>query len=115
MKKLILPFVLCLAVMLSIVEASFSQQLPLFSQYMLNDYFQNPAVAGSRPYFDAVSANRLQWAGITDAPRTYALSMQGPIRQKNMGVGGYLFTDMVGPTRRIGISGSYAYHIKANE
>lgn len=90
----------------------FAQQLPLFSQYMLNDYFQNPAVAGSRPYFDAISANRLQWAGITDAPRTYALSMNGPIKSKNMGVGGYLFTDVAGPTRRIGFSGSYAYHIK---
>ncbi|TAL59619.1 MAG: type IX secretion system membrane protein PorP/SprF [Bacteroidetes bacterium] len=93
----------------------FAQQLPLFSQYMLNDYFQNPAVAGSRPFFDAVSANRLQWMGITDAPRTYALSLQGPIKAKNMGVGGYLFTDVAGPTRRIGFSGSYAYHLKVND
>ncbi len=89
-----------------------AQQLPLFSQYMLNDYFQNPAVAGSRPYFDAVSANRLQWMGITDAPRTYALSLHGPIKGKNMGLGGYLFTDVAGPSRRIGFSGSYAYHLK---
>jgi type IX secretion system PorP/SprF family membrane protein len=93
----------------------FAQQLPLFSQFMLNDYFLNPAVAGSRPYFDAVSANRLQWIGITDAPRTYALSMQGPLKAKNMGVGGYLFTDVSGPTRRIGFSGSYAYHVKVSE
>jgi type IX secretion system PorP/SprF family membrane protein len=92
-----------------------AQQLPLFSQYMLNDYFQNPAVAGSRPYFDAVSANRLQWIGITDAPRTYALSMHGPLKSMNMGVGGYLFTDVSGPTRRIGFSGSYAYHVKLQE
>src|SRR5665811_2127063 len=89
-----------------------AQQLPLFSQYMINDYFQNPAIAGSRPYFDAVSANRLQWVGITDAPRTYALSMNGPLKGTNMGVGGYVFTDVAGPTRRIGASGSYAYHIK---
>lgn len=115
MKKLILaPGFWLLAVTLSIVEG-FSQQLPLFSQYMLNDYFQNPAIAGSRPYVDVVSANRLQWIGITDAPRTYALSAHGPIKPKNMGVGGYLFTDIAGPTRRIGISGSYAYHIKLNE
>ena len=44
---------------------------------MVNDYFQNPAIAGSRPYVDAISANRLQWIGITDAPRTYALSASG--------------------------------------
>lgn len=92
-----------------------AQQLPLFSQYMLNDYFQNPAIAGSRPYFDATSANRLQWTGITDAPRTYALSMNGPVKAKNMGVGGYLFSDVSGPTRRSGLSGSYAYHIKIQE
>lgn len=96
-------------------DGLFAQQLPLFSQYMLNDYFQNPAVAGSRPSFDAVSASRMQWLGIPDAPRTYAISMNGPIKPKNMGVGGYLFTDVAGPTRRIGISGSYAYHVKINE
>jgi type IX secretion system PorP/SprF family membrane protein len=93
----------------------FAQQLPLFSQYMLNDYFQNPAIAGSRNYFDAASINRLQWIGITDAPRTYCLSMNGPITKKNMGVGGYLYSDIAGPTRRTGASGSYAYHIKLQE
>lgn len=94
---------------------SLSQQLPLFSQYMLNDYFQNPAIAGSRPYFDGVSANRMQWMGITDAPRTYALSLQGPLKKKNMGIGGYLFSDVAGPTRRTGVSASYSYHVKISE
>jgi type IX secretion system PorP/SprF family membrane protein len=82
---------------------------------MLNDYFQNPAVAGSRPYFNATSVTRLQWLGITDAPRTYCLSMNGPISGKNMGIGGYLWTDVTGPTRKTGFSGSYAYHIKLQE
>ena len=112
MKKIIIVFAFCL---LPTAYCCWAQQLPLFSQYMLNDYFQNPAVAGSRNYFDAISANRLQWIGLTDAPRTYALSMHGPIRDKNMGVGGYLFTDVAGPTRRLGFSGSYAYHIKLTD
>ncbi|PJB16173.1 MAG: hypothetical protein CO118_00870, partial [Flavobacteriales bacterium CG_4_9_14_3_um_filter_32_8] len=30
----------------------FSQQLPHFSQYYLNDFLINPAVAGSRNYFE---------------------------------------------------------------
>ncbi len=115
MKKIILSCSVGVAAfLLSGVEA-FTQQLPLFTQYMLNDYFQNPAIAGSRPVFDAISANRLQWTGITDAPRTYALSLHGPIKAKNMGVGGYLFSDVTGPTRRVGFSGSYAYHIKLAE
>jgi type IX secretion system PorP/SprF family membrane protein len=41
--------------------------------------------------------------------------MQGPIKPKNMGVGGYLFSDVSGPTRRVGFTGSYAYHIKLSE
>src|ERR1017187_3190222 len=105
----ILQFLICN------LQSAIAQQLPLFSQYMLNDYFQNPAVAGSRNYFEAVSINRLQWLGITDAPRTYCPSMDGPIPKTNMGVGGYIYSDIAGPTRRTGASGSYSYHIKLQE
>lgn len=108
-------FFLAVIVAIGALGVAEGQQLPLFSQYIVNDYFLNPAKAGSTPYFDVISANRLQWTGITDAPRTYALSANGSIKPKNMGVGGYLFTDITGPTRRIGISGSYSYHIKIQE
>lgn len=93
----------------------FAQQLPHFSQYYLNDYLINPAVAGSRNYFEGKSAHRYQWEGITDAPRTYTLSVNGPMKNLKMGLGGYLFTDIVGPTRRTGFNVSYAYHLKLNE
>lgn len=92
-----------------------AQQLPHFSQYYLNDYLINPAVAGSRNYFEGKSAHRYQWEGITDAPRTYTLSVNGPTKNSNMGLGGYLFKDIVGPTRRTGFNLSYAYHLKINE
>ena len=108
--KKIIPVIL-LAVLLK-AEA---QQLPQYSQYMINDYVINPAVAGKMPYYEAKSSNRYQWAGITDAPRTYVLSLNGPLKAKNVGLGGYLFTDITGPTRRTGFYASYAYHIKLNE
>lgn len=92
----------------------FSQQLPHFSQYYLNDFMINPAVAGSRGYFEGVSTHRYQWEGITDAPRTYTLSVHGPTKNRKMGLGGYIFTDNVGPTRRTGFNISYAYHMKLN-
>ena len=93
----------------------FAQQLPHFSQYYLNDFFINPAVAGTKNYFEGVSMHRSQWQGITDAPRTYSLSVNGPTKNLKMGLGGYLFTDIVGPTRRTGFNLSYAYHIKLND
>ncbi len=93
----------------------FSQQLPHFSQYFLNDFLINPAVAGSRGYFEGVSTHRYQWEGITDAPRTYTLSINGPTKNRKMGLGGYIFTDIVGPTRRTGVNMAYAYHLKVND
>jgi type IX secretion system PorP/SprF family membrane protein len=92
-----------------------AQQLPQYTQYMLNEFAINPAVAGKEEYADMRSNNRYQWVGITDAPRTYVLTVHGPLKFKNMGLGMNLFTDIVGPTRRVGLNFSYAYHIKLNE
>ena len=95
-----------------IAICGFSQQLPQYTQYMLNEMAINPAVAGKDDYADVRSNNRYQWSGITDAPRTYMLTANGPIKGKNMGIGMNLYTDIVGPTRRTGLTFSYAYHLK---
>ncbi|MGE0568486.1 MAG: type IX secretion system membrane protein PorP/SprF [Bacteroidia bacterium] len=92
-----------------------AQQLPQYTQYMLNELAINPAVAGKEDFADVRSNNRYQWVGITDAPRTYMLTCHGPLKLKNMGLGMHLYTDIVGPTRRTGLNFSYAYHIKLNE
>ncbi len=89
-----------------------AQQLPEYSNYMLNNYMINPAVAGTSSHFEAVSTNRYQWVGIVDAPRTNILSVNGPLSNDKMGVGGSIYTDIVGPTRRIGMNLSYAYHLQ---
>lgn len=100
---------------LMVAGAGFAQQLPQYSQYMLNEMAINPAVAGKNDYAEVRSNNRQQWVGITDAPRTYMLTVEGPIKDKNMGLGMNLYTDIVGPTRRTGINFSYAYHLKLNK
>lgn len=87
------------------------QQLPQFTQYLLNDYVINPAIGGSRGYFDAKANQRLQWVGVTDAPRTFIFSLHGPLQNEKVGLGGYLFSDITGPTRRSGVRFSYAYHL----
>ncbi len=86
-----------------------TQQLPHFTQYLLNDYVTNPAIGGTQSYFKAQSNHRYQWAGVTDAPRTYVFSLNGPIIHQKMGLGAYLFTDFTGPTRRSGFQASYSY------
>lgn len=107
MKKLIVILILFAG-----LEKVNAQHLPMFTQFFFNDYVTNIATAGSKPWFDVKSAHRYQWAGITDSPRTFTLSVSGPNKKMNMGYGFYLFTDNVGPTRRTGIQFSYAYHFK---
>jgi type IX secretion system PorP/SprF family membrane protein len=110
MKKLIYTFLFVVFAL-----CGYAQQLPQYSNYMINDYAMNPAVGGSNSYFEGKSNNRYQWIGITDAPRTYVLSVCGPFKNLKMGIGGQLFTDIVGPTRRTGLYLSYAYHMKVSE
>lgn len=110
MKKLFIPLVILICS--NVVDA---QQLPQFSQYFLNEYIVNPAVAGRDDFFEARTSQRHQWVGINDAPRTYTLSVYGPIARQTMGVGAYVYTDIVGPTRRTGFQASYAYHLKFSD
>jgi type IX secretion system PorP/SprF family membrane protein len=109
MKKfLIIPF-------LFYAFSSNAQQLPQFSQYMFNQYAFNPAYAGVNKYWEATSMNRYQWLGVTDAPRTFTLSAHGPLKNEKIGLGGYVYTDVVGPTRRIGFQTSFTYHVQLSE
>ncbi|MFO0356254.1 MAG: type IX secretion system membrane protein PorP/SprF [Sphingobacteriaceae bacterium] len=104
-----------IALLLLNVTFGLAQQLPQYTQYMLNEMAINPAVAGKEDYADVRSNNRYQWSGITDAPRTYMLTCHGPLNMKNMGLGMHLYTDIVGPTRRTGLNFAYAYHLKVKE
>ena len=102
-------YITLIVVLCNVLQA---QQLPQYTQYMLNDLAINPAVAGKDEYADVRSNNRYQWVGITDAPRTYMLTLHSPLKNKHMGLGTHIYTDIVGPTRRVGISLAYAYHIQ---
>ncbi len=94
---------------------TFSQQIPMYSQFFFNNYAYNPAIGGTQKTVDVSSNHRYQWVGLTDAPRTYTLTVNGPTKNNKMGLGGMLFTDHVGPTRRTGIQFSYSYIFKINE
>ena len=103
------------AIVLGFSSVVTAQQIPQYSQYMINDYVLNPAVTGMHDYWEVKSNNRLHWIGITDAPRTFILSAHGPFRKYNMGMGGSIFADITGPTSRVGFYLSYAYHLKLSK
>ena len=92
-----------------------AQQLPIFTQYIFNKYVFNPAVTGTEDNFSATANYRYQWQGVTDAPRTYIMSVHGPHKFKSFGLGGSLYTDVTGPTSKTGMYLSYAYHLRATD
>lgn len=111
-----------------VVEA---QQQPVYSQYMMNPFLLNPAIAGYKGYTDFNLVAREQWLGYGDGPSTYAVSGQTRIlrtsfrnRSRNVksrtrrrrpsgrvGFGGYIYNDKNGAMSRTGFQGTYAYHI----
>ncbi len=103
--------VLIIGLLWCLASVSVAQQLPQISQFMLNDYAINSAVAGKDSVIEARLLNRLQWTGIEDAPRTLNLSVHGMTKNPRIGIGGLLFSDNAGPTRRTGAQLSYAYHL----
>ena len=94
------------------LSSAHAQQSPQFTQYMLNDFVINPAIAGTNNYFQIRSNHRFQWIGITDPPMTNTLSFYGPSSKQPMGFGAYFYNDVTGPTSRTGLTGSYAYNIE---
>ena len=104
MKKLTLLFVSIF--MGGMLQA---QQLPQLSQFMINDFAVNPAIAGMDDYYQIKTSVRNQWVGIEDAPKTTLLSVYGR-SSEHVGLGGSVFNDQVGPTSRSGASLTYAYH-----
>ncbi len=106
MKKLLIALILLISV------RSYAQQDPLFSQYMFNKLAVNPAYAGSTEMLSFDLLSRYQWVGIKGAPQTYSLSLHSPLRNNHMGLGLYLYGDILGPTVTYGLSGSYAYRMR---
>lgn len=79
-----------------------AQQYPLFTNYILNCFGYNPAVAGSTDYIDTRLSLRNQWTKLEGAPMTQILSAQGRLKKLPIGVGGYVFNDVAGSMKRTG-------------
>ena len=114
---------------------SSAQQIPMYSQYIMNGFLVNPSFAGKDGYTTINLTVREQWAGLKGAPETYALSFQTrilkdsyiskstivrrkfvrPTRGGRVGIGGYVFNDKNGIMRRTGLQAQYAYHIPVGE
>jgi len=114
-----------------IFGAASAQQVPMYSQYIMNGFLVNPSFAGRDGYTTVNLTVREQWVGMAGSPSTYAASFQTrllknsyiskstsvrkklvkPTKGGKVGLGGYVFNDNNGIMRRTGAQAAYAYHI----
>ncbi len=109
----------------------YGQQHPFYSQYMLDKFLVNPAIAGANGVTTINLISRQQFVGFVKPPQTFALSAQTRLiedsfilkrlnlKKKNkrksrsgrVGIGGSIFSDRNGIVSRTGFQGTYAYHV----
>lgn len=98
--------------LLTFAVSGFAQQELQVSQYMFNGLFLNPAYAGTHDYWSGSLLARSQWVSFPGAPKTGLVAIDGPIRDKNMGLGFVVSGEKIGLTQITDVSGSYSYRIK---
>jgi len=109
MKKIILSTLLLIA------GFSKAQQDAMFTHYMYNTLWLNPAYAGTRDALTVTGIHRSQWLGFDGAPVDESITLHSPFYQGKMGLGLTIQNDKIGPTRNLFIGADYAYQIKLNK
>lgn len=94
-----------------------AQQSVQYTQFMLNEYGTNPAVAGSGTGLNFLVGRRTQWIGFDYAPETNFASFCKDIGKKGYtyywhGIGAYVENDKFGVFNNQLITASYALHFK---
>lgn len=108
MKKIIYSLIILLGLSAS------AQQEPQYTQYMYNPSVINPGYAGSLGYGSLFSLYRTQWIGLEGAPKTINLSYHQPLENTNLGLGGNIVHDEIGPstTTNLAVDVSYTIHFE---
>lgn len=109
--KRIINFVLLL---FSTVTLCSAQQLMTSSLYDQQGNFFDPATVGTQKHGMIGASYRKMWSGIDGGPQTAIVFGSTYLEKANIGIGGYIYNDVTGPTKRTGLQTAYAYHISLN-
>lgn len=111
MKKLL--FIIALLIGFSPL---FGQQMGTYSNYIMNRFYYNAAVAGSQDVNVLNAGYRNQWVGFENSPSNMFLNLHGSIRNNGkIGYGLGLYNENSGLMNTTGIHLNYAHHFKLSE
>ncbi|MBA3663389.1 MAG: type IX secretion system membrane protein PorP/SprF [Bacteroidetes bacterium] len=106
---------LAIVVLLFVSNKSIAQFDYMFTQYMFNEMFINPAYAGSKEAMSATLLHRQQWVNFPGRPVTTSFSLHGPLMNNKMGLGLSVLNERIGVLNHNLIYASYAYRVKTGE
>lgn len=89
-----------------------AQQDAMFTHYMYNTLWLNPAYAGTRDAFTITGIHRSQWSGYDGAPSDQTITMHSPFLNGKMGAGLSLLNDRIGPVKNTVIALDLDYQVK---
>src|SRR5574343_25332 len=93
-----------------------AQQQGVYSNFLMNDYYYNPAIAGSKDVHVANLSYRNQWVGFEDAPVNMNANFYGYVRNKGKaGYGASIVSEKSGLVNNTGIYLNYAQHFKLSK
>lgn len=107
MKKIIIEFCSML-----VGITCYAQQEAMYTQYMENQIYVNPAYAGNKECFNATLIHRQQWAGFQGAPMTTSLSFHSPTKYQSLALGADILNDRIGPVNRLNANMNVSYRIR---
>jgi type IX secretion system PorP/SprF family membrane protein len=98
---------------LFLIQSSFgfAQQTPVFANYSYNTVIINPAHAGYYEDIDATLVNSGFFNSVDGSPQNLSLTINAPLRSKNLGLAGGVSVDQIGVTTAVSFFGSYSYKI----
>lgn len=87
----------------------------MFTQYMFNETFINPAYTGSKEAMSVNMLHRQQWVNFPGRPVTTTFSVHGPIMKNEAGVGLSVLNESIGKLNRNIVYLDYAYRLKTGK
>ena len=95
---------------------SSAQQRAVYSNFLMNDFYYNPAIAGSKEVHQANITYRNQWVGFEGAPSLVMGNFTGSVKNEGkIGYGVSLVSETAGITQNTGIYLNYAHHFKLSD
>jgi type IX secretion system PorP/SprF family membrane protein len=88
-----------------------AQQIPLFSQYVFNQFVYNPSYTSTGNETDIYLVARRQWTGLNSAMETKFISGQAALKDGKAAIGLYFVNDLSEFTRKNTMMADYRYRI----